>query len=91
VKTNIVIAMAKIGVALAIGDKNSGGGLPSYNVFRSHGVKNQSPTTDKGSIRGARAHKLVPDSMKDHATVKKSNRPNTREPWGSLFNIRHAE
>jgi hypothetical protein len=71
----MVIATVKIGTALAIGDKNNGGGLPLYNVSLSHGVRNQKPRTTKGSIRGARAHKLVPDSIKDQATVKNSNTP----------------
>ena len=64
-------------MAFEIVDEKSGGGFPSWTTPRTQGVKNIKPITAKNKIRGARAHKFVPDSMNDQATVTRRNIPYT--------------
>ena len=64
-----------IGIILEIVDEKSGGGNPSYKGFLTHGVRKIRPMPAKNKMRGANAHKFVPDSIKAQATVSRKNTP----------------
>ena len=74
-----------IGIILEIVDEKSGGGNPSCRGFLTQGVRKIRPMPAKNKMRGANAHKFVPDSTKAQATVSRKNIPYIKSARCLLF------